>query len=289
MTDEATIARIVSRVGDLPSMPEVVSKVLHLTDSPTATMAEVSETIESDPAMTAKILRVSNSSYYGMRQHVGTLKLALVILGVREVRNIVLGISVFDSLKDDRVEAAIVQDIWNNSLKVAALAKGLAKEMRFVAQGEEFVAGLLSDIGKLVLFRHFGTRYSEQHQAHRLDWKGLCAAESRLAGCTHADIAMALALRWNLPKSLVDALCLQYPRAEQPLSGAADPQLAAIVRVAKLTVCDGFEEGASLSALGDEECWPVLESVPEPIEEARRAPLLETLLEELGQLPAVPL
>ena len=85
-------------VGDLPAMPAVVSEVLRITEDPKVDMQVVGRVIESDPAMAGKILKVSNSSYYGMKQFVGTLKMALVILGVREVRNIVLGISVFEAI-----------------------------------------------------------------------------------------------------------------------------------------------------------------------------------------------
>ena len=87
MNLEKTAEKLLANVGDLPAMPEVVSEVLRLTDDPDTAMAQVSDVIQRDPALTAKILKVSNSPYYGMKQYVGTLKLAIVILGVREVRN----------------------------------------------------------------------------------------------------------------------------------------------------------------------------------------------------------
>ena len=81
------IEEIITKLGELPAMPLVVSEVLNRTEDPTISLSEVSEIIQQDPALTAKILKVSNSPYYGMRQVVGTLKLALVILGVREIQH----------------------------------------------------------------------------------------------------------------------------------------------------------------------------------------------------------
>jgi len=153
MSDKTEIARIVSRVGELPAMPAVVAEVLRVTDDPASDMSAVSAAIQSDPALTAKILRVSNSPYYGMKQYVGTLKLALVILGVREVRNIVLCISVFEAVRDSERHVAAVHEIWNGSLRVAGLAKSLSTQLGLVLQGEEFIAGLLTDIGKVALLR----------------------------------------------------------------------------------------------------------------------------------------
>ena len=111
MIDKKAVDRIIARVGDLPAMPAVVSEVLRVTDDPATAMSEVSSIVQADPALTAKILRVSNSSYYGMKQYVGTLKLALVILGVREVRNIVLGITVFETLKNEKSDVKLAEDI----------------------------------------------------------------------------------------------------------------------------------------------------------------------------------
>jgi HD-like signal output (HDOD) protein len=135
-------------------MPGVVAEVLRVTGDPDVAVGEVSSVIERDSALTAKLLKVSNSPYYGMNQVVGTLKLALVILGVREVRNIVLGISVVDSLKDSSTERLLDQlDFWDHSVKVAGFAKKLGTHLRLNLQGEDFIASRLHDIGKMVLWR----------------------------------------------------------------------------------------------------------------------------------------
>jgi HD-like signal output (HDOD) protein len=290
MSEAEKSARIISRLGDLPAMPDVVSNVLTITDNPNMAMEDVSRAIEADPGMTAKVLRVSNSSYYGMKQHVGTLKLALVILGTREVRNIVLGISVFDSFKDSGVSESVIQDIWNRSLRVAALAKQMAILLGLRFEGEEFIAGLLADIGKIVFFRKAGKAYWELLRNADNDWRALAKMERETFECAHPFVAMALADRWNLPASLVDALRLQLPHEEESLEDAAAPELAALTRIAKLAALDDFDaEDGTPCSIVEEEAWRLLEKAPHPVSSEGRRELLQTCIHSLSSASTVSL
>lgn len=289
MVDDQIVDQIISQVGELPAMPAVVAEVLRVTEDPGSDMSEVSRIIQSDPAMTAKILRISNSSYYGMKQYVGTLKLALVILGVREVRNIVLGISVFETLKSDKTDIETAIEIWNASLRVASFAKKLGTTLGLGLQGEEFITGLLSDIGKMALLRSMGDHYLSLMEEYGNDPTMLLSVERIEAGCTHADLAMALAVRWNLPKTLSDALWCQYEHPGRSLSEAADPKLAAVVRIAKSASRDDFSQHEQISALNEEAAWSILSSVKNPIPANRRYEVLAGFSEELRMAPRIPL
>ncbi|MCL4693076.1 MAG: HDOD domain-containing protein [Candidatus Hydrogenedentes bacterium] len=278
--------QIIERVGDLPAIPEVVAEVLRATDDPLVDMADVTEIIERDPAMTAKILRISNSPYYGMKQYVGTLKLALVILGVREVRNIVLGVSVFDTLKDGKHNKLIPDSFWNHSFLVGGLSKQLATTMRLGMHGEAFICGLLHDMGKLVLLRQMSTPYAKLLESARERPETLCEAEVSQYGFTHADAAAALAERWNFPKTLADAIHLHHPARDTALSTAKDPKLAAIVRLANVAVHEDLDEaGGPSAATSDSEIWTVLSASPAPIDAADRRKVLAVMIEELKGNP----
>lgn len=289
MVDDQVVDQILSRVGELPAMPAVVASVLRLTEDPGSDMSELSRIVQSDPAMTAKILRISNSSYYGMKQYVGTLKLALVILGVREVRNIVLGISVFETLKTDKTDMETAVEIWNASLRVASFAKKLGMCLGLGLQGEEFISGLLSDVGKMVLLRSLGDHYLSLMEEYGHDPSMLLSVERIETGCTHADLAMALAVRWNLPRSLSDALWCQYQHPERHLSNAADPKLAAVVRIAKCASRDDFSQRDKIDALAEEAAWSILTDVKNPIPPNRRFDVLAGFSEELRKAPRIPL
>ncbi len=288
MDENSALDKVVARVGDLPAMPEIVAEVLRLTEDPNTALSEVSDAIQRDPALTAKILRVSNSPYYGMKQYVGTLKLALVILGVREIRNIVMGISVFAALRDEYTAVLLAQDLWRHSVMVGALAKKLATHMELGLQGEDFIAGLLHDIGKMVLARQLRAVYAQvDTKARTAPSEPLFALEARELGFNHAEAGAALACRWNLPSTLVDALWLHHPNESRPLSDAKDAKLAALIRIANLAAHeDNWEDPDNLpAACQDGEAWQVLASVGGPESMVERRELLAGFTRDLKAAP----
>lgn len=287
MSVDHRIERIVERVGDLPAVPEVVSQAIKLTDDPNVSMSSVADLIQRDPALSAKILRVSNSPYYGMRQYVGTLKLALVVLGVREVRNIVLGICVFDSLRDKNGDVLLANGLWKHSFMVAAIAKALGARMNLSIQGEAFISGLLHDIGKLVLIRQLGVEYARVYGKNPDGGEPLRAAEQDAFGFTHAAAAAALGIKWNFPVTLTDAIHLHHPSGDASFGHAKDPVLAALVHVADLAARDDFEdEDASPASLDDEHnAWGILAKTPAPISPADRYMALWNIVKPLKNSP----
>jgi len=262
------LQRITEKVGDLPAMPEIVAEVLQLIEDPSSALEQVSEAIERDPNLTAKVLKISNSAYYGMKQHVGTVKLATVILGLREIRNVVLGVSLFDALRHQRTGSLMAGEFRVHSFLVAAIAKQLSKRLRLGFEGEAFIAGLLHDIGKMVLARHLGERYGSVLAAAGGYGEALCRAERDAFGFSHAEAAAVLAARWNLPATLIGALLLHHRGEGGPLLEAKDPKLAAVVRIADLAARDnlGAVNGpATANAASDEEGWGPLMDVPDAI------------------------
>ncbi len=281
-----SIQRAIARLGDLPAMPEAVAQALRLTEDPNAGMQDVRAVIEQDPALTAKILRISNSPYYGMRRTVGTLQLALVILGIREVRNIVLGVSVFDTLNDGRISAQTIAELKAHSVMVAGMSRKLTFALRLSFQGEDFIAGLLHDIGKILMLTAFQSRYFTFLAETKNDSAALCEKEIALFGFTHADAAAALATKWNLPETLHDAVLYHHALEQRPLTTAKDPMLAAVVRLANAGVrsLDSFEAGSpSLRAI--EEAFEVLRAAPDAMGDAALREALIAFSDELTQMP----
>lgn len=291
MDKESAVERVISGVGDLPAMPAVVAQVIEITEDPSSQMSDLSDCVHADPALTAKILRVSNSSYYGMKQYVGTLKLALVILGVREIRNIVLGISVFETLRQKGADANIASEIWAHSLRVAGVAKKLAAHMGLGFQGEEFISGLLHDIGKMVLLCQLGEEYGKLYKKLKDDQQALYEAELEEFGFSNADAAMALASKWNLPQTLTDALWYQYADPNRPLAHATAPNVAAITRIAKRAARDDFtvKDDTGITALQDAEAWECLIDAKKPIPPGERRGVLAGFVSQVNEAPDVPL
>lgn len=292
MSTDEHLQKVVARMGDLPAMPGIVVRVMEATMDPNVSVSEVCALIEHDPSMTAKLLKVSNSSYFGMRQVVGSLKLALVILGVREVRNIVLGISVFEALRTRETEFLLSnQGLWSHSVLVGGVAKKLGNHLEMSMQGEDFIAGLLHDIGKLVLWNQLGDEYKVVYEKAKELAIPLDGLEMETFEFDHSDAAEALAVAWSLPESLSSALAYHHAREGRSLSDSASPKLSALVRVANLAAHDkwnGKDEG-TLWCGRDDEAWKILEldSGEQSIED--RENLMMGFVNELKESPTLSL
>lgn len=291
MAKNKLVEKIVDKVGDLPAIPEIVAEVMVLTDNPDTGLSTVSEVIERDPALTAKLLKISNSPYYGMRQVVGTLKLALVILGIREVRNIVLGVSVLDALKNERVESILGKlGFWEHSFATGALSKRLSEHFSLGMQGEDFVAGLLHDMGKLLLWRKLEREYEAIHKESEQFGRPLHLVEQEALGFDHADVGLILAGHWNLPASLCDAI--GYHHADNAGVGKAEnAKLAAVVRLANEALHDdwGADESAHIASCADDFSWALLTTSEQHPDLDQRRTILSEFMAELGEATPVEL
>lgn len=285
MPKKSYVDKVMSKVGDLPAVPEIVAEVIALTEDPDMGLSAVAEAIERDPALTAKLLKVSNSPYYGMRQVVGSLKLAMVILGVREVRNIVLGISVLDVFKDERADSSLGRNhFWDHCFATGALTKRLSSHFDLGHQGEDFSAGLLHDVGKLVLWRELRREYDAVSKEAELRPAPLQDVEREAFGFDHAEAGAALAFHWNLPETLVDAIGYHHQRLDT-LSQAADPKLAAVVYLANTALHDDWknENPASLQSCTNDALWNMPENQSERSgPEERRTLLFDFIAETEG-------
>lgn len=283
------LEKIISRIGDLPTMPETAAEVIRLTGDPEVDISEVGEVIQRDAALAAEILKVSNSAFYGMRQVVGTIKLALVILGVWEVRNVVLAVSVIDAFGDkDKLRELTRDGFWEHSFRVGALAKRLGSHLELSFQGEDFVAGLLHDIGKLLLLNQLDEEYRSIYNASMQGEEDLPTLERNALGFDHADAGAALVRCWDMPDALADALAFHHARDDQALADAKDPKLAALVRVANLAAHDDWTPEAEAMPLSctDEEAWALLLEFRNPLDNNGRRELLNGFCQEVvGMAP----
>lgn len=200
----ADLKRLIARVEDLPTLPRTVLRITERVNDPRASARDLSRIITDDQVLTARLLKLVNSSFYGFPQRVSTVTGAIVLIGFDAIRNLLLTTSVFDMFpsrtsKDRRHQEAL----WDHSLGCAIGAKVIGGLLRHEKLEELFVAGLLHDIGKIVemallpdLFTCILTRIDQ----HRVS---ISAAEADILGCTHADIGKLLGQRWNLAAKLI--------------------------------------------------------------------------------------
>lgn len=226
-------------ITEVSTLPQVMVRILEIITDENSSANDLAEEIAKDTSLTAKILKMVNSAYYGFYREIVKVSDAVVVLGFNEIRRLSLAVSVLDMFGNRQAEHRL--RFWNHSFTCAAMCDILAKERRLHNQGA-FTVGLLHDIGKSVLDQHFGNMFSTVQacmQEHSLKSH---EAEKMLFGFDHGDIGYWLSERWNLPVSLSEAIHYHH----RPTSAEEAPELARVVHVAdKLT-----NEFAELKAQG---------------------------------------
>lgn len=195
------------RIREIPTLPSVASKVLQILENPHSSAPDVERVIMLDQAMASRILRLVNSAYYGFPRKITTISQAVVILGFMTVKNLVLSISVSDMfirLGSNRVFNR--SELWRHSVGVAVAARILARRMRFPQLEEAFMAGLLHDVGKVVLDHYFPDEFSQVLHVTQEREVSIYEAERQVLGISHAVVGRWIADRWNLPQLLVEVI-----------------------------------------------------------------------------------
>lgn len=250
----ADLVKKIQQCPSLPSLPTIAVQILDLAGKPNVDIAEIARVISKDPALSTKILRTVNSSFYGRSQHVGTISHALVILGLQSVKTLVLGFSLVTTLSKNKGAGFDHLKYWRRSIYAATAARTLATRINLVQQEEAFLAALLQDIGMLVLNQVIPPQYSEicTKAANHTD---LVKVEAQSLELTHAEVGAMLAEQWKLPPILATTIGASHDYrkvADQALkkismivhlSGLCadifvDPQPAAAILQAR-TLCAG--------------------------------------------------
>lgn len=201
-----SLAIKVARSENLPVLPQVATVVLRLADDPNASARNLEKLIERDPALAAKTLRVANSSYYGL-SNVGTVARAISILGMNSIRSLVISVS-YQQMISGRVTAKNFDKtaFWSHSLAVATAAKILGKMKRPEKAEELYLAGMMHDVGYLVLDRFCPSELDESIRMSRSEMISVYEAELKLLGFDHGEVGGLLAQKWGLPKPLESAI-----------------------------------------------------------------------------------
>src|SRR5882724_11966846 len=227
---------------NLPSLPSIAMQVLDLAQRPDIDIAEIARVISKDPALSGKILRTVNSSFYGRSQHVSTVSHALVILGLQSVKALVLGFSLVPSLTKNRSRDFNHLLYWKRSIYAATAARSLAAKFNLLEQEEALLAALLMDIGMLVLDQVLGEEYGRIHgrvKTHR----ELVVAERESLGMSHDAVGGIIAEQWKLAPILSIPIAAHH--SADTVKEPALKKLAEIVELSALCADVFVEEDAS--------------------------------------------
>ncbi len=252
---------LVESIEDLPTLPEVVIGITQLVDDPDATAEDIYRIVSTDPALSATMLKLVNSAFYGMSRSVTSLEEAIRILGFVTVRNIALAAFVFDAFLTGKGQFDY-KGFWMHSIGCATAAKVLAQRLHTADSGEYFVHGLLHDLGQIVLMQ-----YSPEHLQEVIELirqgRDVGEAERDVLGCTHQEAGAVLAEKWEFPPSLVAVIS---GHAEAVDGGEFEREVA--VTTCASTVAQALEIGSTLPGkltVVHEKTWRAADVMPADI------------------------
>lgn len=209
--DADATQRIIDKLKDIPTLPTVIHKIIEIVDSPNTSATDLNKAISMDQALSAKVLKLVNSAFYGFPKKIETLTQAIVILGFNTVRSLALSISMVDFLSNRGGRPHLnYAEFWKHSIGVSILARSLARKAFPQIAEEAFVAGLLHDIGILILDQFLPGEYVKVFEAVQREKLPLYQVEKAVLGTTHSDVGRMLAAKWNLPDTLLYSIAYHH-------------------------------------------------------------------------------
>ncbi len=247
------------KIQELPTLPGVAFEINRLIADSNSSVADLERVLSKDQALTAKVLKLANSSFYAVPGGVTSVKKALGFLGFNTIAQLALGVSVFDVFARLGSSRFSIDDFWKHSLAVGLAAERIAKEISLPQHETAFTAGLLHDLGKLVQLKFDRTRFEAVLERTTKTASSFVAVEReqiRVAGEDHAMVGWLAAKQWNFPATIQAAIRFHHDPAETRT--ASDPlrKLVACVRIANQIVVRqklGFSGDCSEPEVGDQD------------------------------------
>ncbi|HEY9150613.1 MAG: HDOD domain-containing protein [Gammaproteobacteria bacterium] len=225
---------------ELASLPAVVLRALELLNAPDSSAADIGQVISEDPALSVRLLRIVNSSFYGFPSRIETISRAITIVGTLEITDLVLGSSAVEAFAGLPNELIEMQQFWEHSLYAGVVARVLARHHRAPNTERFFVSGLLHDIGSLVLYNQ---RPEESRRALELARAGrpLHQVEQEIFGFDHSDVGAELMQAWNLPDAFIEAARHHH----RPVEAQEFPLETAMVHLADVIAAGAHLTGSA--------------------------------------------
>jgi HD-like signal output (HDOD) protein len=231
MLNNSGLKSLVAGLGTLPTLPETYANLEKRLRQPDCALADIARIIEQDPAMTAKILQLVNSAFFGLYTRVESPFRAVNLLGLDTIKALVLGLGIFSELPVKSSRLFSVSGLWSHSMTCATFAKAIAgresEDTTLIEQA--FIGGLLHDVGKLLLFAKKRPEYEQAIDQALKDGRPIQETERDLFGASHCDVGAYLLGLWGLPGPVVEALLFHHRIADYPEPGLSP---ALIVHVA---------------------------------------------------------
>lgn len=195
------------KVKELPALPQIYTRVTALLDDPNASVNKIGEAVQTEPSITSRILRMVNSAYYGLPYSVTSIPQTISLIGRQRLKDILIGTLLAGLFKNMENENFSMNDFWRHSIKSAIIARHIAMQSAHIIDHEAlFTAGLLHDIGRLVIASRLPELQLEIDTVMAEQSLDIIQAEFNILGFDHTDVSKALLQKWRLPDLLVAAV-----------------------------------------------------------------------------------
>ncbi len=198
-------------IMDIPTLPSIVMKVNKMLQDSETSIEKLSKIIETDQVMVAKILRLVNSTFYGFRSKIKNIKHAIIVLGFNNIRNAIMSVSIIQLFSEKNTsEGFDISDFWKHAIAVAVTSKYLSEKSGLDSPDNCFVAGILHDIGKVVLSLYFQELFEKVWKSIKEDKLSFYEAENKSLSVNHAQIGGHLAKNWQFPDTLIETITYHH-------------------------------------------------------------------------------
>ena len=247
----------------LASFPDVYFRITEVLNSPTSSVAHISEVVSKDPSLSAKLLKLVNSSFYGFASRIDSVSRAVVLIGGNELSTLALGISLLAAFKDVPEAYVTMRSFWMHSVSCGVFARLLSTRRDASKEEHFFLAGLLHDLGRLILYRRVPFSMAQALQEAIRRGVGVHQAERELLGFDHASVGYQLLKDWKIPPSLAEAVRFHH----QP-GAASDPYEPGVLHVADLLAlgCRFGSSGSFVIPELDLDSWDLLGLSPNALD-----------------------
>ena len=206
------LIKLGSQLKTIPSIPDIYDKIMKEMQKPESSLQKVGKIIETDIGMSAKILQLVNSSFFGSAKHIESPAQAAVMLGLNVLKSLVLSIHLFEQFKQSNISPQLLNKTWNHGMAVGKLAKNIAVYLKLDKKNIDysFMAGILHDVGKIIMMSEFPETYNDIIKETKSEHKAITSLENKYFKATHAELGAYVLGIWGLQQPIIEAIIFHH-------------------------------------------------------------------------------
>ncbi|HEY9187381.1 MAG TPA: HDOD domain-containing protein [Bacteroidota bacterium] len=236
--EKELLKKKIQSIIQLPALPAIAIEIINMVEDPRTSASMLGRVISKDQVLTAKVLKIANSPFYGFSRKIATIDFAIIVLGFDTLKEVVMSVSLISSLSKKLTREFNSRQFWDHSIACGVIARALARNHGYRVIGEVFIAGLLHDIGILIINQYLFNEYKEIVKLIKQEKISLEDAEMRVLGVTHGEIGSWLAEKWNFPGQLVDTIAFHH----HPIQSEQYREIVSIIHMADV-LCQKLDNG----------------------------------------------